>query len=239
MTTCSTARGSVPVPGAGLRMRRRALYGGMGGGRDGGGGRSQPADHPPGGDFRVGDLESAVARRHVRRRDRLQRLPVHQGQGVGAGRGSAGLPRSGGGGRPPPVGVGHRGGVRGAAAAVPAAGTAVLADNGVFALSEPGRLDEVLAAAGLTIQDDDEIEAVVGFSDTDTDTTPRSARSQRPARPSSPSRSPGNRPWPRRCATRSTSSPARTNRRSSRAGSGRHRPRLRWKPSRDDPRTTS
>ena len=43
-----------------------------------------------------------------------------------------------------------------------------LADNGIFALSDPGRLDEVCAAARLTIQDDDEIEAVVGFADTDT-----------------------------------------------------------------------
>jgi SAM-dependent methyltransferase len=43
-----------------------------------------------------------------------------------------------------------------------------LADNGIFALSEPGRLDDVCAAAGLTIQDDDEFEAVLGFADTDT-----------------------------------------------------------------------
>jgi SAM-dependent methyltransferase len=43
-----------------------------------------------------------------------------------------------------------------------------LAGNGIYALSEPGRIEEVCAAAGLTIQDDDEIEAAVGFADTDT-----------------------------------------------------------------------
>ncbi len=43
-----------------------------------------------------------------------------------------------------------------------------LAGVGIYALSEPGRLDEVSAAAGLTIRDDDEIEVVVRFADTDT-----------------------------------------------------------------------
>jgi SAM-dependent methyltransferase len=44
---------------------------------------------------------------------------------------------------------------------------AELADNGIFALSEPGRLDDVCAAAGLAFQGDEEIEAVVHFADPD------------------------------------------------------------------------
>jgi SAM-dependent methyltransferase len=43
-----------------------------------------------------------------------------------------------------------------------------LAGIGIYALSEPGRLDEVCAVAGLTIQDDDDIEVVVRFTDADT-----------------------------------------------------------------------
>jgi SAM-dependent methyltransferase len=41
-------------------------------------------------------------------------------------------------------------------------------DNGMFALSEPGRLDDLLAAAALAVQNDDEIECPAGFDDTDT-----------------------------------------------------------------------
>jgi len=38
-------------------------------------------------------------------------------------------------------------------------------ESGMFALSEPGRLDEVLAAAGLTIRDDDEVDCPIVFED--------------------------------------------------------------------------
>jgi hypothetical protein len=38
----------------------------------------------------------------------------------------------------------------------------------MFALSEPGKLDDLLAAAGLTVQDDAEIECPVSFDDADT-----------------------------------------------------------------------
>lgn len=41
-------------------------------------------------------------------------------------------------------------------------------DSGMFALSEPGKLDDLLGAAGLTVQDDDEVDCPVGFEDTDT-----------------------------------------------------------------------
>jgi SAM-dependent methyltransferase len=40
--------------------------------------------------------------------------------------------------------------------------------SGMFALSEPGKLDELLATAGLTVQDDAEIECPVSFVDADT-----------------------------------------------------------------------
>jgi SAM-dependent methyltransferase len=40
-----------------------------------------------------------------------------------------------------------------------------LKQSGIFALSEPGTLDEVVAAAGLTPRDDDEIECPVVFDD--------------------------------------------------------------------------
>jgi SAM-dependent methyltransferase len=40
--------------------------------------------------------------------------------------------------------------------------------SGMFALSEPGRLDDLLTVARLTAQDDDEIECPVGFDDADT-----------------------------------------------------------------------
>ncbi len=40
-------------------------------------------------------------------------------------------------------------------------------DSGMFALSEPGRLDGLLAGAGLAVQDDDEIECPVIFDDTE------------------------------------------------------------------------
>jgi hypothetical protein len=35
--------------------------------------------------------------------------------------------------------------------------------SGMFALSEPGRLEEVLAGAGLTVDEDDEIESLIVF----------------------------------------------------------------------------
>ena len=38
--------------------------------------------------------------------------------------------------------------------------------SGMFALSEPGKLEEVLAAAGLTVDEDDEIETLIAFDDT-------------------------------------------------------------------------
>jgi SAM-dependent methyltransferase len=37
--------------------------------------------------------------------------------------------------------------------------------SGMFALSEPGKLEETLAAAGLTVHEDDEIESLVVFDD--------------------------------------------------------------------------
>ncbi|HEU4907871.1 MAG TPA: class I SAM-dependent methyltransferase [Propionibacteriaceae bacterium] len=40
--------------------------------------------------------------------------------------------------------------------------------SGMFALSEAGKLDDLLAVAGLTVQDDDETDCPVGFDDTDT-----------------------------------------------------------------------
>jgi hypothetical protein len=39
--------------------------------------------------------------------------------------------------------------------------------SGMFALSEPGTLDDLLAATGLVAQDDDEIECPVAFDDTE------------------------------------------------------------------------
>jgi hypothetical protein len=39
-------------------------------------------------------------------------------------------------------------------------------DSGMFALSEPGRLDALLSAVGLAVQADDEIECPVVFQDT-------------------------------------------------------------------------
>jgi SAM-dependent methyltransferase len=41
-------------------------------------------------------------------------------------------------------------------------------DSGMFALSEPGKLDDLLAAARLAVQDDDDIDCPVGFDDSDT-----------------------------------------------------------------------
>jgi SAM-dependent methyltransferase len=40
--------------------------------------------------------------------------------------------------------------------------------SGMFALSEPGKLDDLLAATGLAVQDDAEIDCPVGFEDTET-----------------------------------------------------------------------
>lgn len=40
--------------------------------------------------------------------------------------------------------------------------------SGMFALSEPGKLDDLLAATRLAVQDDDEIDCPVGFEDTET-----------------------------------------------------------------------
>jgi hypothetical protein len=37
--------------------------------------------------------------------------------------------------------------------------------SGMFALSEPGKLEEVLAAVGLTVHEDDEIESLIVFDD--------------------------------------------------------------------------
>lgn len=37
--------------------------------------------------------------------------------------------------------------------------------SGMFALSEPGKLEDVLAAAGLTVDEDDEIESLIVFDD--------------------------------------------------------------------------
>ena len=49
----------------------------------------------------------------------------------------------------------------------PADALAAMKDSGMFALSEPGRLDALLSAAGLAVQDDDEIECPVIFHDTE------------------------------------------------------------------------
>lgn len=40
-------------------------------------------------------------------------------------------------------------------------------ESGMFALSQPGRLEEAFAAAGLTVHDDDEIECSIVFDDAD------------------------------------------------------------------------
>ncbi len=40
-------------------------------------------------------------------------------------------------------------------------------ESGMFALSEPGKLEETLAAAGLDIRDDEEIACPIVFEDTD------------------------------------------------------------------------
>jgi SAM-dependent methyltransferase len=40
--------------------------------------------------------------------------------------------------------------------------------SGMFALSEPGKLDDLVAATGLLVQDDDEIDCPVRFQDADT-----------------------------------------------------------------------
>jgi hypothetical protein len=50
----------------------------------------------------------------------------------------------------------------------PADALTVMKQSGMFALSAPGRLDEVLAAAGLTPREDDEVESVTTFEDADT-----------------------------------------------------------------------
>ena len=46
----------------------------------------------------------------------------------------------------------------------------VLKERGMYALSEPGKLEDVLQAADLTIRDDDELPSVVVFADADTAT---------------------------------------------------------------------
>ena len=38
-------------------------------------------------------------------------------------------------------------------------------NSGMFALSEPGKLEEVLAGAGLTVHEEDEIESLIVFDD--------------------------------------------------------------------------
>jgi len=38
--------------------------------------------------------------------------------------------------------------------------------SGMFALSEPGKLEEVIAAAGLKVDEDDEIDSLIVFDDT-------------------------------------------------------------------------
>lgn len=47
----------------------------------------------------------------------------------------------------------------------PAQALESMKDSGMFALSQPGRLEEALAAAGVTVHDDDEIECPVVFDD--------------------------------------------------------------------------
>jgi SAM-dependent methyltransferase len=44
---------------------------------------------------------------------------------------------------------------------------ASLKQSGIFALSEPGKLDQTLTAAGLAVQDDAEVECPVAFDDVD------------------------------------------------------------------------
>jgi SAM-dependent methyltransferase len=44
---------------------------------------------------------------------------------------------------------------------------AAMKDSGMFALSEAGRLDALLSAAGLAVQDDEEIDCAVTFHDTE------------------------------------------------------------------------
>jgi SAM-dependent methyltransferase len=48
----------------------------------------------------------------------------------------------------------------------PADALATMKDSGMFALSEPGKLDALLSAAGLAVQDDEEIECPVIFHHT-------------------------------------------------------------------------
>ena len=48
----------------------------------------------------------------------------------------------------------------------PADALAAMKDSGMFALSEPGRLDALLSTVGLAVQHDDEIECPVVFQDT-------------------------------------------------------------------------
>ena len=78
--------------------------------------------------------------------------------------------------------------------------------SGMFALSEPGKLEEVLAAAGLTVDEDDEIERVIVFEDAAGAVRafvgPDRRRSRSDTRASWPSH--------KRCGRRSLPSPART-----------------------------
>jgi SAM-dependent methyltransferase len=50
----------------------------------------------------------------------------------------------------------------------PAEALEVMKQSGMFALSAPGRLEEVLAAAGLNPREDDDVESVTTFKDADT-----------------------------------------------------------------------
>jgi SAM-dependent methyltransferase len=50
----------------------------------------------------------------------------------------------------------------------PADALNVMKQSGMFALSAPGRLDEVLATAGLAPREDDDVESVTAFEDVDT-----------------------------------------------------------------------
>lgn len=50
----------------------------------------------------------------------------------------------------------------------PPSAVASMKDSGMFALSEPGKLDELLAAAGLTVHEDDEMDCPIRFSDLET-----------------------------------------------------------------------
>jgi SAM-dependent methyltransferase len=49
----------------------------------------------------------------------------------------------------------------------PSDALATMKDSGMFALSEPGRLDALLSAAGLAVQDNEEIDCAVTFHDTE------------------------------------------------------------------------